>query len=125
MPTRKKSSDLHVPHSHLAEVAEEKKKRLNPRVLFTFISAAIIVGGTLFAIRYAKGQRPTTEGFRETGLLSANSFPTAAQVFINGELRTATDDTLNLDPGDYDKISTSRKSSSPRRMHCFSLQSQV
>lgn len=112
MPTRKhaassgKSSPHHLEHASSEsthEHHEEKahNRKVNPRVLFTFLSAVIIVAGTLFAIRYAKGQRPSTEGFRETGLLSANSFPTAAQVFINGKLSTATDDTLNLDPGEY------------------------
>ncbi len=63
----------------------------------------MLIGGTFFAIRYAKGNRPTTSGpFRETGLLVVNSFPTAAQVYINGKLTTATDTTLNLDPGTYD-----------------------
>ena len=78
-------------------------KKLNHRLLFTSLSAGFIIVGTIFAIGYAKGQRPTTSGtVRDTGLLSANSFPTAAQVFINGKLTTATDDTLNLDPGEYD-----------------------
>lgn len=77
-------------------------KRVNHRVAFTFFSAAVIIVGTLFAIRFAKGQRPTTGGMvRETGLLDANSFPTGASVFINGKLTTATDDKLNLDPGEY------------------------
>ena len=54
-------------------------------------------------IRYAQGYRPTKAGtIRGTGLLSANSFPTAAEVYINGKLTTATDNTLNLDPGSYD-----------------------
>ncbi|HYD34796.1 MAG TPA: PEGA domain-containing protein [Vitreimonas sp.] len=77
--------------------------QINPRVLYTFLSAAIILTGTLIAIQYAKGHyRVTEEGFlRGTGLLSANSFPTAAQVFIDDKLITATDDTIYLDPGTY------------------------
>lgn len=78
------------------------KKRINTRVTFTFFSAAVIIVGTLIAIQFAKGQRPSTDGsVRETGLLDANSFPTGAQVYINGKLTTATDDKLNLDPGEY------------------------
>jgi hypothetical protein len=77
-------------------------KRVNTRVAFTFFSATVIIIGTLFAIRFAKGQRPTADGIvRDTGLLDANSFPTGAQVFIDGKLTTATDDKLNLDPGEY------------------------
>jgi hypothetical protein len=37
-----------------------------------------------------------------TGLLVATSSPDGAQVIINGHLTTATDNTINLVPGDYD-----------------------
>ncbi len=36
-----------------------------------------------------------------TGLLVVNSFPTGAQVYVNDTLLTATDNTLNLNPGTY------------------------
>lgn len=75
---------------------------MNRRVLFTFLSATIIFLGTLLAIKFAQGYRPGRDGLRETGLLSANSYPTGASVYINGNLTTATDDTLNLTPGEYD-----------------------
>jgi hypothetical protein len=65
---------------------------------FCFIS-----GGTYLMIRYAQGYRPTMTGtIKGTGLLSAGSYPTAAEVYINGKLTTATDNTLNLDPATYD-----------------------
>lgn len=73
-------------------------------LLYTVASAAIVITGTLVAIQYAKGNFRLTknQGFaRETGLLSANSFPTGAQVLIDGKLVTATDDTLYLQPGEY------------------------
>lgn len=45
----------------------------------------------------------TDNGFVQgTGLLAANSFPTGAQVNINGKLVTATNDTMYLEPGEYD-----------------------
>ncbi|MEN8253819.1 MAG: PEGA domain-containing protein, partial [Patescibacteria group bacterium] len=77
--------------------------KINFRVLYTFFSAIFIIIGTLIAIQYAKGNiRLTDKGVvQDTGLLAANSFPTGAQVFINGELATATDDTLYLEPGSY------------------------
>lgn len=76
---------------------------INPRVLYTFVSAVIIIAGTFAAIEYAKGNyRMTRDGFlAESGLLSANSFPTGAEVYINDKLVTATDDTLYLEPGVY------------------------
>lgn len=75
----------------------------NRRLLYTFLSLAIILSGTFVAIQYAKGNfRLTRQGFvPETGLLSANSFPTGAEVIINGKLLTATDDTIYLEPGQY------------------------
>jgi hypothetical protein len=77
--------------------------KINKGFFYTFLSAMLILIGTLIAIQYAKGGfRLTNEGFvHGTGLLSANSFPTGAEVFINGRLTTATDDTLYLAPGEY------------------------
>ena len=75
---------------------------MNKRLVFTVISALLILGGTVVAIRYAKGYRPTRSGISSTGLLNANSFPNGASVYVNGELKTATDTTINLEPGEYE-----------------------
>lgn len=76
---------------------------MNKRVLFSLLSLVVIGTGTVIAIRYAQGYRPSRTGVvAPTGLLSANSFPNGASVYINGNLTTATDSTLNLTPGDYD-----------------------
>lgn len=72
------------------------------RLFITICSASIILAGTYVAIQFAKGYRPTKNGnITATGLLSANSFPNGAQMYVNGKLATATDTTLNLDPGSY------------------------
>jgi len=73
------------------------------RVIYTLLSALIILGGSYIAIMYAQGSyRFSRKGvLPESGLLSANSFPTGAQVYIDGELITATDDTIYLEPGTY------------------------
>jgi hypothetical protein len=72
------------------------------RPLIFFATVLFVVLGTYFVIRYAKGDRLGNTGvIKGTGLLSANSFPSSAQVYINGRLTTATDNTLNLDPGEY------------------------
>ena len=73
------------------------------RVLYTLLSALIIIGGSYLAIMYAQGNyRLTKDGLLlESGLLSVNSFPTGAQVFIDGELKTATNGTMYLEPGEY------------------------
>ncbi len=77
---------------------------VNKRVFYTALSGVVILLGAIVAIQYAKGNyRVTNAGFRaNTGLLSANSFPTGAQVKVNGRLVSATDDTLYLEPDTYD-----------------------
>lgn len=79
------------------------KPRISSATIYTLVSALIIIIGAFLAIRYAKGGfRMTENGITGgTGLLSVNSFPTGAEVFIDGKLVTATDDTLYLEPGDY------------------------
>lgn len=75
---------------------------MNKRVIITFLSALIIILGTIIAIRFAEGYRPSPNGTIEaTGLLNANSSPTGSSVYINGNLTSATDTTLNLAPGNY------------------------
>lgn len=80
------------------------KPKINKGVAYTFISALIIILGAVLAIQYAKGgYRLTNNGIAQgTGLLSANSFPTGAEVLIDDRLVTATDDTLYLEPGEYE-----------------------
>jgi len=76
---------------------------LTNRLFVTLCSAVIILSGTYIAIQFAKGYRPTLNGdLRSTGLLAVNSFPNGAHVYINGKLTTATDTTMNLEPGTYE-----------------------
>ena len=77
--------------------------RRPPRILITVLALIIISASTLLAIKFAKGYRPSlkTRALQGTGLLSANSYPRGASVLINDKLTTATDDTLNLPPGQY------------------------
>lgn len=76
---------------------------INRRVVYTLLSALVIIGGSIAAIQYAKGKyRITDTGFVPgTGLLSATSLPTGAEVYIDDKLVTATDDTLYLEPNQY------------------------
>jgi hypothetical protein len=79
------------------------KRQATTRFLIFFATLIFISGGTYLMIRYAQGYRPTkTLTVRGTGLLSAGSYPTAAEVYIGGKLTTATDNTLNLSPGEYE-----------------------
>ena len=78
-------------------------KILGSRIVYTLLSITFIVVASYFAIQYARGNwRVTNDGIiANTGLLNANSFPQGAQVFINGNLTTATDDTIYLEPDSY------------------------
>ena len=77
--------------------------RRPPRILIALLALIVISASTILTIKFAKGYRPSlkTKALRGTGLLAANSYPRGASVFINDKLTTATDDTLNLPPGDY------------------------
>ena len=62
--------------------------------------------GSIIAIRYTQGYlRPGGERpFQGTGILAANSFPTGAEVHLNGKLVGVTDENFYLEPGDYQVI---------------------
>ncbi|MFH2118360.1 MAG: PEGA domain-containing protein, partial [Candidatus Paceibacterota bacterium] len=77
---------------------------VNMGLLYTLVFFVVMVLSAFVAIQYAKGGLRFTKntGFqKETGLLNANSFPTGAEVYVDGELMTATDNTLYLSPGEY------------------------
>lgn len=63
----------------------------------------LLVGGTALSIKFAKGYRPSLKqiALEGTGLLSTTSYPKSAQVFVNDKLTTVTDDTVYLEPDDY------------------------
>jgi hypothetical protein len=61
------------------------------------ITALVIIYGRGYRVRVNEG-KPMISG---TGLLVATSTPDGAQVFINDQLTTATDNTINLAPGSY------------------------
>ncbi|MGI5826386.1 MAG: PEGA domain-containing protein [Patescibacteria group bacterium] len=71
--------------------------------VFFFIVSVVLVG-TFLAIKFTQGYRLdfTNKTIKPTGLLVASSVPKGAQVFVNGELKTATDNTVSLEPGEYE-----------------------
>jgi hypothetical protein len=74
------------------------------RIIF-FILTLIVVGGLgIFAIYYARGYRFNlqTFQFQPNGILVLKSEPDGASVYINGELKAATNANLSLSPGTYD-----------------------
>lgn len=96
------SSRLFHESSRLTNLSKSIAQLFKNSLFVTLCSAVIIIGGTYFTIQLAKGYRPTVNGnLQGTGLLAANSFPNGAQVYLNGKLATATDSTVNLEPGEY------------------------
>lgn len=77
----------------------------NRKSLLIILSVALIVVSTTFLISiFARGyQFDLNNGLKlkVTGLLSVTSKPKSASVYVNNLLVTATDDTLNLSPGNY------------------------
>jgi hypothetical protein len=82
-------------------------KKVAWKTIIILSSVLIVVGAlTYLATLLTRGYRPNLQnpglGFAPTGLLVANSDPKGASVYIDGKLATATDDTLNLSPGEYE-----------------------
>jgi len=80
--------------------------RSEQKSLLIIISVFLfVVFGTYAITLIARGYRPSLQPggvtLSATGLLSATSQPKGASVFVNNALITATDDTINLSPGDY------------------------
>lgn len=82
---------------------EIKAARKTALVIFGVLLGVVVL--TYFISFLVRGYRPDLNkqglGFLPTGLLVANSDPKGASVHIDGKLATATDDTLNLSPDEY------------------------
>lgn len=73
--------------------------------LIIFTTTILVVGIVGFLVSlYARGYRfnQETKNFTANGILVANSDPNGASVYINGELKTATNATIPLTPDVYD-----------------------
>lgn len=79
------------------------KKTIATTVIVLLLVSLVAYGFIL----YGKGYRLNLSGkgnkiLAGTGLLVLTSTPNGAKAYINDDLTTATDDTINLPPGDYD-----------------------
>src|SRR5579864_8442395 len=99
----KKSSESSAP-----EVLQPVHEPSHPVRKQLFVSLSILlllIAVTVLIILYGKGYRifvqhgePTIS---KTGILNLSSDPVGAQVYIDGHLTTATNNSLNLTPGKY------------------------
>lgn len=73
------------------------------RLPFFLSIIVFVLVGTFFAIKFTQGYRIdlSSKTLKPTGLLVVNSTPYGAQVYVNGKLMTATNNTLALPPGEY------------------------
>src|SRR5581483_9809693 len=75
------------------------------QLIFSISIATFLLIATIGLVSYGRVYRFNFNGgkpdFLGTGLLVVTSKPDGAQVFVNGHLTTATDNTINLSPGDY------------------------
>jgi len=78
---------------------------MRKQLTLSFFIFIFILAGTILAVFYGKGYRLDfgngTPAVSKTGLMVTTSIPDGAQVFINGNLTTATNNTLDLTPGEY------------------------
>lgn len=78
---------------------------MRKQILFSIVIILLLVLGTATVIFFGNGYKINLDGNTSlvsgTGLLVATSSPDGAQVIINGHLTTATDNTINLAPGEY------------------------
>lgn len=71
-------------------------------IITTLTVLGLITSGViLYGMGYRFGLENGRVGLTGTGLLVATSQPDGAEVFINGHLTTATNNTINLFPGEY------------------------
>ena len=74
------------------------------RVAFFFLTIIVVASLGYVVSLYARGYRLQKGSlkFSPNGLLVIKSDPDGAQVFVNGELKTATNANITLPPGTYD-----------------------
>jgi dipeptidyl aminopeptidase/acylaminoacyl peptidase len=72
-------------------------------LLLLFVTIVLIVGTASIIIAFGRGYRLDFKknSVKTTGLISATSEPVGAQVYIDGKLKTATNNSFDLDPGWY------------------------
>lgn len=79
---------------------------VNKQLIFSVVIFLGLVLATILVVLYGKGYRFGIGAgkieFNGTGLLVAKSIPDGAQVFVDGKLKTATDNTINIAPGEYE-----------------------
>ncbi len=71
--------------------------------LISIVTICFIIGAAAAVIAYGRGYRLDVNktSIKPTGLIAATSDPTGAQIFVDGTLKTATNNSFAIDPGFY------------------------
>ncbi len=80
------------------------KSRTFSTIIVPIFTVCTLAAVSLAIIAYGRGYRPgfgDDQLIRPTGLVSATSDPIGAQVYVDNELRTATNNSFSIDPGWY------------------------
>src|ERR1700691_320290 len=84
---------------------EAHQRSVKKQIFISLSILLLIIITTILVIMYGKGYRVFvqhgTPTISNTGILNLSSDPTGAQVFIDGHLTTATNNSLNLTPDKY------------------------
>lgn len=88
------------------ETIQPPYRRSGKKQLFaSLVVLLFLIGATFALVLFGKGYRiGLKQGepqLTKTGLLNLTSTPTGAQVYVDGHLTTATNNTVNLTPGKY------------------------
>jgi hypothetical protein len=76
---------------------------MRSRILLFLLGLVLVPSMTYLVILFAKGYRPNfgTQSLNPTGIIAATSLPEGAEIYIDGQLKAATDSNFNLAPGAY------------------------
>ncbi len=79
------------------------KNRKIRSFLISFVTVCSILGVSFGVIAYGRGYRIDVKknSLKPTGLISATSDPIGAQIFVEGKLKTATNNSFAIEPGWY------------------------
>ncbi len=87
-------------------IAEELTRSVRRQIITTILTLILLILITTGFVLYGMGYRlnffaKNTPILAHTGILNAQSTPTGAQVWVDGHLTTATNNTVNLTPDKY------------------------
>ncbi len=98
------AASIHT-NNHKYSSSSHPLNAFRKQLFFSLAVLFFLAAGTVFAVLYGRGYRFSYDDGKpevaKTGILVATSLPNGAQVFVNDHLTTATDNTINLTPGEY------------------------